>query len=102
MLPACGVEVNCVQLEYENVGTIYPFLLIQVAYRVDDNCLHAGYRIANPSDAAMPVTFALHTTFEEPEWFHLAACQERDARMPDGKARSPSAQELSYTMGLAS
>lgn len=99
-------EVNCVQFEYENVGTIYPFpFLIQVAYRVDDNCLYAGYRIYNPSDAAMPVTFALHTTFEEPEWFRvpLAACQERDARnLPTGRLVPLSAQELSYTTGSPS
>ena len=53
----------------------------------------------------MPVTFALHTTFEEPKWFRvpLAACQERDARnLPTGRFVPLSAQELAYTTGSPS
>lgn len=101
-----GLAPDRVELEYENRGEIYPFpFRIRVSYRVGEEGFRADYRIENRSRQAMPLSFGLHTTFVEQEWFRLplAACQERDERfLPTGRYVPLNEQERGYCTGSVS
>lgn len=99
-------EADRVVLEFENRGEIYPFpFRITVTYRAGMQGFTAEYTIENPADSPMPLTFGLHTTFAEPEWFSvpLAACQEKDSRhIPTGRYIPLNPQEQQYCTGSPS
>ena len=92
-------------LEYENTG-IYPFpFRITVCYHLRKDGLESRYCIENLAETAMPLTFALHTTFPEPASFcvPVAACQERnDHYLPTGRYVPLSPQEEHYCTGSPS
>ena len=68
----CAQERDRVELEYENARTVYPFpFRIRIAYRVGVQGLVSEYHIENLASTDMPLTFALHTTFVEPDWFQV-------------------------------
>ena len=53
----------------------------------------------------MPLSFGLHTTFREPDWFSvpLDSCQEKDSRhIPTGRYIPLNAQEQFYRTGSKS
>lgn len=63
------------------------------------------YMVTNIGRIDMPVTFALHTTFVEPECFSvpLESCQEKNEfHIPTGKYVSLNAQEKGYVIGSQS
>lgn len=93
-------------LAYENQGEVYPFpFRITVCYRLSCEGLQTHYTIENPAGAPMPLTFGVHTTFPEPDWFcvPLAACQEKDNRhIPTGRYIPLNPQEACYCTGSSS
>ena len=102
------VEVcsNKIVLCYQNTGDIYPFdFEIKVEYLLDDEGLYQRYILANTGGSDMPFTFALHTTFVEPEYFMvpIEACQQKDGNhIPTGKYVDLNDQEKLYTTGSRS
>lgn len=93
-------------LALENQGRYYPFpFLLEVEYRLDGQGAHAFYRICNTGSGAMPLTFGLHTTFAEPDWFRvpLAGAQEKDEHhIPTGRTRPLNEEEARYCTGSPS
>lgn len=102
----CAQERDRVELEYENARTVYPFpFRIRIAYRVGVQGLVSEYHLENLASTDMPLTFALHTTFVEPDWFQvpLKALQERDERyMPTGRILPLTVQQRTYCSGSPS
>lgn len=97
---------NKIVLCYQNNGDIYPFnFKITVEYLLDDEGLYQRYILANTGDSDMPFTFALHTTFVEPECFMvpIETCQQKDGNhIPTGKYVDLNDQEKLYTTGSRS
>ena len=57
---------------YENKGQIFPFpFSIQVTCRLDDDGYHQEFAITNTGNADMPLTFGIHSNFEEKEYFRI-------------------------------
>lgn len=95
-----------VVMSLENRGQFYPFpFLLELEYRLGPGGAEAFYRICNTGGGAMPLTFGLHTTFVEPEWFSvpLRAAQEKDEHhIPTGRTRPLTAEEAQYCTGAPS
>lgn len=93
-------------LMYENTGDIYPFgFSITVEYSLENNVFEQRYTIKNTDSVNMPFTFALHTTFVEPEVFMVPidSCQEKDQKhIPTGKYIPLNEQEKLYVEGSKS
>ena len=91
---------------YENVDDIYPFpFKIIVEYFLDNNGLKQCYSIENTGENDMPFTFALHTTFIEPESFMvpIELCHEKnEVHIPTGRYIELNEQEELYSSGSAS
>ena len=63
---------NEITLFYENKSEIYPFAFrIEVVYRISNDSFWQEYSIKNMDMCNMPVTFALHTSFTEPDQFSV-------------------------------
>lgn len=92
--------------EYVNRGEIFPFpFRITVTYTVSAAGFQSEYAIENLSDGRMPLTFALHTTFCEPDYFRvpIGLCQERRADfVPTGNYLPLDALQSSYHEGTYS
>lgn len=93
-------------LEYVNKDEIYPFpFSVLVKYEVSEDGFMSNYDIKNLSNEKMPLTFALHTTFCEPEYFRvpISLCQERfDNCVPTGKYLPLNNLQRSYDEGTSS
>ena len=91
---------------YENKGEIYPFpFLLEVDYLIKDGIFRQKYTVTNTGESAMPFTFALHTTFKEPNSFSVPIdfCQEKDGfHIPTGKYVPLKDQEKGYSSGSPS
>ncbi len=100
-----GVE-NEIKLGYENKGDIYPFpFLLTVNYLIKNGVFRQEYTVTNTGNTDMPFTFALHTTFKEPDTFSvpIAMKQERDNFLiPTGRYVQLNAQESGYVIGSRS
>ena len=94
------------ELEYLNDGSCYPFVFkISVKYTVKNDGFYQQYRIENTGNRNMPFTFALHTTFVEPETFSapLSLCQQKDDHhIPTGKYVPLNLTEQKYVSGSRS
>ena len=101
-----GQEKDSAVFSYENRGEIFPFpFVIRVTYRAKKEGFFSEYVIENVGEGEMPVSFALHTTFREPELFSvpLDACQEKDARhIPTGRMIPLNEKEERYCVGSPS
>lgn len=97
---------NEIKLVYENKGEIYPFpFLLEVNYLIKDGVFRQEYGITNTGKDDMPFTFALHTTFKEPESFSvpIELCQEKDGfHIPTGRYVPLNSQEQGYASGSPS
>ena len=97
---------NKITLEYVNNGEIYPFhFKLEVEYVLKNEGLYQYYRIKNIDKINLPFTFALHTSFVEPESFSvpIACCQEKDEHhIPTGNSVPLNSQEKLYTSGSKS
>ena len=95
-----------VTLCYQNTGAVFPFPFeIRVTYQVGCSGFLSAYAIQNLSDGPMPLSFGLHTTFREPDWFSvpLDLCQEKDSRhIPTGRYLPLNTQEQHYRTGSGS
>lgn len=95
-----------IELLFENTGEIYPFSFkIKVGYRIKDGKFISNYTVLNTDNRNMPFTFALHTTFKEPDIFSvpIAAKQERDnLNLPTGRYIPLNAAEKEYISGAKS
>lgn len=95
-----------VTMEYENHGEIYPFpFRICVNYQLSPSAMQAEYQITNTGSQTMPLTFALHTTFVEPDLFRvpIKACQERDSHLiPTGRYLPLTPDQQTYVTGSVS
>ena len=95
-----------IALSFENKGEIYPFeFKITVEYFLSNNGLRQCYFIENTGNVDMPFTFALHTTFKEPQNFvvPIDKCQEKDEKhIPTGRYTELNDQEKTYTLGSES
>lgn len=93
-------------LHYENKGELYPFpFSVTLRYCLETTGLTSVYDIQNTGDSPMPLTFGLHTNFQEPAYFRvpLDACQEKDAlHLPTGRYVPLNPQERTYTQGSSS
>ena len=89
-----------ITLEYVNRGEVYPFdFTLEVTYRIQDDGFEQHYALTNNGDYPMPLTFALHTTFVEPESFRvdLESCQKKDEyHIPTGEYVRLNDQEIRY------
>ena len=102
--------INCsnsqIKLVYENKGEIYPFpFILEVCYLIRDGKFRQEYRVTNTGKSEMPFTFALHTTFIEPNCFSVPIdlCQEKDGfHIPTGRYVPLNLQEQGYTSGSPS
>ena len=99
-------SASSVRLVYENHGAIYPFpFRMEVTYELSEKGFAAHYALSNLSESAMPYSFGLHTTFVEPEHFHvpLGMQQERnDINLPTGRYLPLSEKEMDYVQGTYS
>ena len=90
-----------IKLIYENKGYIYPFpFLLEVNYLIKGNIFRQEYKVINTGKSEMPFTFALHTTFTEPNTFSVPIdlCQEKDGfHIPTGRYVPLNSQEQGYT-----
>ncbi|MBO5199842.1 MAG: aldose 1-epimerase [Clostridia bacterium] len=97
---------KCIVLEYKNQGEIYPFpFTITVVYGFESDSFMQRYIIKNTGDTNMPLTFALHTSFVEPESFTVPidACQRKDEKhIPIGGYHPLDEQEQRYITGSPS
>lgn len=95
-----------VTLCYENGGEIYPFpFCMTVTYAVGEDGFEQRYTVKNTGENRMPFTFALHTTFVEPERFSVPIdmCQEKnEVHLPTGRYVALDEQEARYATGSAS
>ena len=95
-----------IKLIYENKGDIYPFpFLLTVNYLIKNGVFRQEYTVINTGKNEMPFTFALHTTFIEPNSFSVPIdlCQEKDgSHIPTGKYVPLNSQEQGYTSGSPS
>ena len=92
-----------IKLNYENKGDIYPFpFLLKVNYLIKNGVFRQEYTVINTGKSEMPFTFALHTTFIEPNSFSVPIdlCQEKDVfHIPTGKYVPLNRQEQGYVSG---
>ena len=97
---------DTIVLCYENFKKIYPFKFqITVTYSLADNTFSQAYVIENTDSKNMPLTFALHTSFVEPDLFSVSidSCQEKDAHhIPTGRYIPLNNQEKLYPVGSKS
>ena len=97
-------EDKSITLQYENTGEIYPFPFIITARYTLFNCgLEQKFTLKNTGETDMPYTFALHTTFCEPENFcvPIFLAQEKDSKhIPTGRYLPLDQQELEYVSGF--
>lgn len=95
---------NSAVLRYENGGGIYPFnFCITAEYILKSSGLKQIFTIENRDKTDMPYTFALHTTFFEPDFFSvpIKLAQEKDARhIPTGRYVPLSTAEYGYVSGI--
>lgn len=95
-----------IKLIYENKGDIYPFpFLLTVNYLIKNGVFRQEYTVINTGKGEMPFTFALHTTFKEPNSFSVPIdlCQEKDGfHIPTGRYVPLNSQEQGYTSGSPS
>lgn len=91
------------RLEFTNHGEVYPFaFLLRVSYALCAQGLICDYAVENIGNAAMPLTFGLHSCFVAPAFFRvpLALEQERDARnLPTGRYIPLDADQREYARG---
>ena len=99
-------QYNRVSLYYKNEGEIYPFPFeITVTYRIESAKFIQSYNIKNIGEKNMPLTFALHTSFVEPEKFSVPidACHTKDEyHIPFGNYDPLNEQEQKYVTGSCS
>ena len=97
---------SSVKLKFENRGEIYPFPFeLTAEYSSEGETFYQRYEIKNIGDADMPFTFALHTTFCEPEFFSVPidSCQEKDGfHIPTGRYVPLNSDERKYASGTES
>jgi aldose 1-epimerase len=95
-----------VVLSFCNRGKIYPFFFdIEVEYSLAQNAFEQYFRIKNTGGKNMPLTFALHTSFREPQNFSVPVylCQEKDSHhIPTGRYVILNEQEALYPVGSKS
>lgn len=98
------IKGNSVVLQFENKGEIYPFeFLLTVEYTLENGGLTQSFIIKNCGKTDMPYTFALHTTFYEPDHFcvPISIVEEKDARhIPTGRYIPLTADEALYASGI--
>lgn len=101
-----AVSDTSVTLSFENRGEVYPFPFKFTAnYTITDNGLIKQYTVLNTGNKNMPFTFALHTTFVEPDIFSvpISAAQERNERnLPTGKLLPLNDAEKRFVSGFKS
>lgn len=97
---------NSITLSFTNTDEIYPFpFKITAIYSADPEGFRQRFIIKNTGTGNMPFTFALHTTFAEPESFTVPidACQSKDENyIPIGGYFPLSRQEARYVTGSPS
>ncbi len=97
---------NEAELYYENTGEVYPFpFSLRLNYSVENGGFVQRFTFRNTGSKAMPFTFALHTSFVEPERFcaPIGMHQERNSRnLPTGRYLPLNEEQLSYVKGSAS
>lgn len=93
-------------LFYKNGSEIYPFPFeITATYSFEEDKFLQRFDIKNTGEGNMPLTFALHTSFVEPESFSVPidACQTKNEKhIPVGGYFPLNAQEKRYVTGSAS
>lgn len=90
-------------LRYDNNGEIYPFAFSLTAeYILTDAGIKEIFTVKNRANTDMPYTFALHTSFCEPDSFRvpISLAQEKDSRhIPTGRYIRLNADEEKYISG---
>ena len=103
MFQVMGQGDNWVELQYRSTSEVYPFpFQSTVRYILMDHGIKSLYCIENVGQSAMPFTFALHTTFVEPDWFMvpLGMEQERDEHnLATGRYLPLNEQQTTFTKG---
>ena len=98
---------DSITLSYENTGECYPFpFRMIVTFTVSERGFAQHYAIENKANTDFPLTFALHTTFVEPDHFKtpIDRCQERDSErlLPTGRLVELSPLQRQFAEGSAS
>ena len=97
------VSEDSATLFYKNENKIYPFPFeMTVIYGFTEDKFVQRYDIKNTGFRNMPVTFALHTSFVEPDIFKVPidACHTKDENhIPYGEYNPLNEQELKYVNG---
>ncbi len=102
----CEHSEDKIVLEFENKGEAYPFdFKMTVTYWFENDAFMQKYDILNTGSKNMPFTFALHTSFVEPEIFNVPidACQPKNEKhIPVGDYVALNEQESRYVTGSPS
>lgn len=97
---------DCITLTCKNENKIYPFPFeITVFYGFFDEKFVQTYTVKNIGNGNMPLTFALHTSFVEPDIFTVpvnARHTKDENHIPYGAYDPLNEQELQYTVGSPS
>ncbi len=90
--------------EYENKGEIFPFpFVIRVCCRLEDDGYHQSFAITNTGKTDMPLTFGIHTTFEEKDYFRVPLDRrfvENSCHIPQGAPVPLDARQRCYREGM--
>ncbi len=93
-----------VTAHYENKGDIFPFpFAIRVTCRLEEDGYRQSYTVQNTGSTAMPLTFALHTNFEEKDHFcvPIEKCfPVNDRFIPQGAPVALDARQRQYRDGM--
>lgn len=97
---------HSIALKFKNKGEIYPFPFeIKVMYSANGGSFCQRYEIVNTGKTTMPFTFALHTTFVEPEKFSVPIISEQERNefyIPTGKFTPLNNRQQKYATGSQS
>ena len=89
---------------YENKGQIFPFpFTITVTCRLDEEGYHQEFAIKNTGDSDMPLTFGVHTNFEEKDYFRIPLCKQyliNDRCIPQGDPVELDDRQKQYRDGM--
>jgi len=89
---------------YENKGEIFPFpFSIKVTCRLDDNGYHQEFAITNTGNADMPLTFGVHSNFEEKDYFRVPLEKQfiiNECCIPEGEPVELDDRQKQYRNGM--
>ncbi len=96
---------SLVAAEYENKGEIFPFpFKVSLRYHLDGQGYHQHITVENTGSKNMPLTFGIHTNFEEKDYFRVPLdrhCAVDSRYLPTGVLEPLSERQQQFRDGMA-